>query len=322
MAGPTPHDMIEFLVDRRFPVKVRTGRIVTFDGLIPAAEQIAKAQALRKELEGLTSEDVQVRYENAKEEDRQRALAVEAALSFNQPHAMADFDHWAKFTYWKVDEGIALLLGRSPSALVWDKVQAYSNVSPLIANFARIRELATRAVHWKELFEGNYPGSFLAWAKRKNLLVPPELEERVSSYGHFIGDWKSLYDQLKEQTDKSSREAQKRYDELLSTAKARMEQLQGQIAGIQAQLNAGPRDKPIGTRETESLRKLVIGLAIRGHGYDPTASRSTIIREIAADLVELGIPLDEDTIRKHLKASAELLPPTTAPERQPRDRLK
>jgi hypothetical protein len=328
MGGLSPHDMIEFLVNRRFPIKAIAGRVLTDRGLVPAVEQQTKAHDFRQELEKLASEELQARYGSALEEDRQKALAVEAARPFNQPYAMADFDYWAKFAYWKVDEGIALLLGRSPVALVWNDVAGYTFSSPLIGNFARIRELATRAVHWKELYEGNYPGTFLMWAKRKNLPVPQELEEKVAAYGHFIGDWKSLHDDLKAATDKiigdwkllyeklkaqseqHRVEGQKRYDELLAAAQARIKDLEGQVTALE-QAKDSPGEKPLGLREAESLRKLVIGLAMSGHGYDPSAQRSRIVSEIASDLHELGISLDEDTIRKHLKLGAELLPPVS-----------
>ncbi|HMQ94296.1 MAG TPA: hypothetical protein PKA33_20270 [Amaricoccus sp.] len=65
----------------------------------------------------------------------------------------------------------------------------------------------------------------------------------------------------------------------------------------------------LGTRERESLLKLVTGMAIKGYGWDPGAGRSGTVGEIAGDLAHLGISLDPDTIRKWLRAGAELLPP-------------
>jgi hypothetical protein len=326
MSGRSPHEIVEFLVNRRFPIKARTGRLLADAGVVSAVEQLTKARNFRQELEQLPSEELHARYNSVLEEDRQEALKLEASRPFNQPYAMADFDYWAKYPYWKVDEGIALLLGRSPVALVWKDVAEYAFSSALIANFARIRELATRAVHWKELYEGNYPGSFLMWAKRKNLPVPQELEEKVAAYGHFVGDWKSLHDDLKVQTDKMigdwrslyeklkaqsekhQAEVQKRYEGLLAATRTRITDLEGQIIALKEQAQQPLGDKPLGQREADSLRKLVIGLAISGHAYDPSAQRSRVVSEIASDIAQLGIPLDEDTIRKHLRAGVELLP--------------
>ncbi len=64
----------------------------------------------------------------------------------------------------------------------------------------------------------------------------------------------------------------------------------------------------LGTKERDTLLKLVIGMAVRGYAYDPTAKRSATTGEIKSDLDLLGINLDEDTIRKWLKESAERLP--------------
>ena len=62
-------------------------------------------------------------------------------------------------------------------------------------------------------------------------------------------------------------------------------------------------------RERNSLLKLIIGMAIKGYTYDPKAGRTGIVREIASDLEQLGISLDDDTIRKYLSEAKELLPP-------------
>lgn len=70
-------------------------------------------------------------------------------------------------------------------------------------------------------------------------------------------------------------------------------------------------DEGLGSRERESLLKLVIGMAVKGYGYDPKASRSDKVSEIAGDLTKLGIPLTDDTVRKYLREARDLLPPET-----------
>ncbi|MEZ5918614.1 MAG: hypothetical protein R3D66_01390 [Alphaproteobacteria bacterium] len=72
------------------------------------------------------------------------------------------------------------------------------------------------------------------------------------------------------------------------------------------------KDKPLSTLERETLLKLVIGMAVDGYGYDPVAKRSPLAKELEDSLNELGISITDDTIRKWLKESAELLP--QAPE--------
>ena len=67
-------------------------------------------------------------------------------------------------------------------------------------------------------------------------------------------------------------------------------------------------DKPLTNIERDSLLKLVIGMAIKGYSYDPTAKKNSAVAEIAADLTLLGLQLGDDTIRKYLKQGNEHLP--------------
>ena len=53
-----------------------------------------------------------------------------------------------------------------------------------------------------------------------------------------------------------------------------------------------------------SLEKLVIGVVVARHGYDPTRPRSGVHREIEEELERVGMPLDEDTIRTRLRDAA------------------
>lgn len=68
-------------------------------------------------------------------------------------------------------------------------------------------------------------------------------------------------------------------------------------------------EKPLGTRERDTLLKLVIGMAQGGYGYDPNQAKSTAIKEIVDDLESRGIGVSDDTVRKFLKeAAATVLP--------------
>lgn len=74
-------------------------------------------------------------------------------------------------------------------------------------------------------------------------------------------------------------------------------------------------EMPLGNREHDTLLKLVIGMAIKGYRYDPAALKSTVLKEIVTDLADLGISIDTDTVRKHLKKAANTVLP--AKPRQP-----
>ena len=71
----------------------------------------------------------------------------------------------------------------------------------------------------------------------------------------------------------------------------------------------GPADgKSIGTRERDTLLKLIIGMARDSYNYDPKLNRSSVPQEISNDLAKHGISMDVDTVRKWLKQAAEFLP--------------
>jgi hypothetical protein len=96
-----------------------------------------------------------------------------------------------------------------------------------------------------------------------------------------------------------------RGNELIASLKERIAVLESEASQAAAPI----AEKSLSTRERESLLKLVIGMAIAGYRYDPKAERSPEVTEIANDLALAGVSLDADTVRKWLRAAAELLPP-------------
>lgn len=67
----------------------------------------------------------------------------------------------------------------------------------------------------------------------------------------------------------------------------------------------------LGTRERETLLKLLIGMAIKGYKYAPDDNRSHVPAEVASDVQALGISMTDDTVRKWLKAARAVLPGKT-----------
>jgi hypothetical protein len=65
-------------------------------------------------------------------------------------------------------------------------------------------------------------------------------------------------------------------------------------------------EKPIGTRERETLLKLIIGMAIAYYGYDAAVKRSGTVSEIVDDLKKkAGFSITDDTVRKFLNEARE-----------------
>lgn len=69
--------------------------------------------------------------------------------------------------------------------------------------------------------------------------------------------------------------------------------------------------KPLSTTERNSLLKIVIGMAIGGYGYDPKAAKSPVPKQIMDDLASLGVSIDNDTVRNHLREAARTILPAS-----------
>jgi hypothetical protein len=54
-----------------------------------------------------------------------------------------------------------------------------------------------------------------------------------------------------------------------------------------------------------SALKLILGLALGGYGYDPTAAKSGKVKEICDDLHRHGIELGDDAVRRWLTEAAK-----------------
>lgn len=312
-------DKIDFIVAHRHGSDFKAIRNLA--ALMPRRPGVqlpdtAAGSALEQELSALSDEQLEAEYQKARsssaqakeERLKQEAKArerEEARLPINLP---GDFAYWAKSPYWTIEEAVALVLGREPGYANRKSVQIYLQVSPGARLYMRTLELADRNVSWKQLTDPTPPGAFLVWAKRYGVAVPPDLEAEVAKYEHYIGDWKTLYESAKAKLD-AALERERQLGRVAGTLKTQLDQLQTQLQTAVAQVSQRPPEtKEPDPRELTSLRKLCIGMAIRGYGFNPNEARNTATGEIVGDLELLGIGVKGDTVRKHLAAGAELLP--------------
>jgi hypothetical protein len=340
---PTTAERIDYLVGRRFPLSYLLKIPPSSSSAPPpdTRELRIAVEAFRRELAALTPEALVERFNEAKgkefEQLRAKAEEAERERFYNHPSATADFDHWAKAAHWTLDEAIALSLGKAPELVRWEKLHNLTSMgSPFVTLYARRRDLALRAKSWDQLYDPVLPGIFLAWAKRTDLDVPSELIEAVEKRGVQVADWKSLYEQaaaaLKSEEEERERQVAG-WKKLLDQAKAALdtehatwlkiadeknqmiEALKGRVAFLEelrsekaVESADGATKGQLGTKERESLLKIIIGMARGGYVYDPKLNRSAVPQEIASDLAKHGVPLDVDTVRKWLKEAAEFLP--------------
>jgi hypothetical protein len=139
------------------------------------------------------------------------------------------------------------------------------------------------------------PGAFLTWAKQVGIPYPPELEKQVLLHGHAVIDWMAHYKELKAKCDREIDRLNKKIEELQQ---------------VIAEAHAG--DRPLHAKERNSMLKMIGGMAIAYYGYDTEAERSAMVSDITADH-RTGIELSDDTVRKYLSESKELLPRPASP---------
>lgn len=296
MARIPEFDPVDFLVRRRFGLKFQSRNGDIYAKWRNGHDLDDDERVLTREIEPFLDEvlglapdqlDARVAEERRKLvlEKREEEERAERSHPFNCRPAIAGpdvFEHWSKAAYWNQEEATALLLGRDPRYVNDRTIKVDHKGTTFKKLFLDLRDLISRATTAKQINFTDGPGSYVVWAKSKGIPVPDVLEDLLVAYGGPLRDWKS--------------EAQ--------SLQSKIEEMNRDHARSQG---AAKTDSAI-TRERESLLKLIIGMAIRGYSYNPKAGRSPVVKEIASDLAMIGIPLDEDTVRKYLVEARELLP--------------
>jgi hypothetical protein len=126
-----------------------------------------------------------------------------------------------------------------------------------------------------------------------------------------IADWKKLFDQAKAALDSDHAAWRKIADEKNQTIEAPEERV-ASLEGSNSERaddstdEATTKAKQLGTKERESLLKMIIGMARGGYAHDPKLNRSAVPQ--CDVLAKHGVALDGDTVRKWLREAAEFLP--------------
>ncbi len=307
MARLNAFDPVDYLVQRKFGPTARNADVeyhASISSRTPNPEFVTAVASYRAAIAALPHEERQALVEEEQSKQRTELAtkleAAEQARFFNRPSANADFSHWSKAACWTLEEAVALSLGKAPEQVRWETIRSYYTDSRFAQQYYRRRDLVARAKTCVQLYDPVLPGLFLAWAKRNGIDVVPELEAAVAKQGVQVADWKTLYDEQCES---------------LRSCQETNEGLQRRISELESNSSPSqprePRDeKALGTRERDSLLKLVIGMATKGYRYDPRATRTDVTTEIARDLEAAGVALDVDTVRKWLKQAADLMPPS------------
>lgn len=235
---------------------------------------------------------------------------------YNQENCSADFGLWSKASYWKVDEAIALALGKDPRCISFLKIVHYRANSQFVQDYMLYHDLAERAKQFGEIFEHVFPTVFMGWAKARNLPFSPLLEELLLINGHSFIDWKEGFENALAECDRAMKavvyfhdEANKHsatVDQQSATIEEQAKVIQELRSVLIGHLEQWPTEKKLDTRERESLLKIILAISLDFYGFNPKALRSKTTTDIEDAILKTGLKLDADTIRKHLKAATEL----------------
>ena len=231
---------VEYLINLRFPAyralhaSMGSGR--TFEERQALEEQV---EQYRQELMGKSEADLEALFAGAQTqkqgERRMKAEAEEQTYFYNRPDAMADFGFWSIMVSWKLEEGIALVFGRCPKKVTWEKLQRYLATS-FATRFGNLRDLVARASAAGMLVDPVPPGAFLAFAKRSGFSPPAELVAALAEKGVPIADWKTLHDAAKADAERLALEVTRLTGEVAQANVARTE-LEQQVQQLKTKLS-------------------------------------------------------------------------------------
>ena len=174
------------------------------------------------------------------------------------------------------------VLAKDPDVVNTESLKSFVG-SSFASRAVRLLYLLQKAKERGELPECASPERLLEWSQAHQIEVPPELSRSVEEHAadrKATEAWFEEHDWYEDEDNDNEPE-----------------------------LRPTPTEKPGWVKERDSLWKMVIAMAVDAYRYDPRALKSDVPRQIVDALQKLGIPLDADTVRKHLKAAADLVEP-------------
>lgn len=180
----------------------------------------------------------------------------------------ADMQHWARMQRWSLDEAVALSIGFEPCGDLFAGSDGMPVQSDVLAFYFKRRALIEDNFDW---------GSVAAPGRNR------------------VPDLVRWFDKVELDVPEQLLAAADKYHSLSIGKKSKL-----------GRADAAD-DKPLDPRERSTMLKMIITMAVQGYRYNPKAERSTIPSEIESDMNLLGVGINLETIRKHLRSGSELL---------------
>lgn len=192
-------------------------------------------------------------------------------MKASQPEA--DIAYWSKMSFWTIEQATVLLIGADPDAILDGNALAASCAPEVTTAYSRMFRLLDSHIRLSGIGFSQPPTEIIDCALHAKIDPPGTLVDAVREQGRTLIETRTAArDTINNQTTKQE------------------------------------EDKPLGERERNTLLRLIIGMAVRGYGYDPDAARSEIPKAIADDLSALGLECSDQTIREKLKEARAFLP--------------
>ena len=287
-----------------------------------------KAATYRAELLTATKDTIDARVVTERKREAEdlatRQAAEERKRFYHLPGAQGDFSEYSKLAYWTLDEAVALSLAKNPKVVNWKSVCAYTHTSSFAKEYEKRREVISRALWAKQLYDPIYPTIFLAWAKTKFAPLPTELLQAALDDGVSLTGWKDLYEGLvttsKQNLANQATQNQKHVEAIAQLYKAKLEEVYAELGTARLEVhalkleaetdNSAPKtEQPLRESERRNLQAMLSLCAIRAYGYDPNKKNSAST-DIHNQLASVDYEISVDAIHRQLSAGTALLGPT------------
>lgn len=260
-------------------------------------KKLIEVNQYKAELTALPKDELIAMYKSALENDALitdvTARREEKNRFYNLQSAFTDFEYLSKAAYWSLDEAIALSFSRDPEIVSWEKIAEFKQKSDFVKEYARLRDLALRALHTQKLSDPVIPFVYINWAISFDINLPDKLLFLLKIRSDWDGmdyaeSWHEAYIKLKH-----------KYDELRPAHEKLHVEFDKQISIA---------SKPESKRKIDNLLQAIAGIAIYGYKKDDDAERTFAAQDIANDISKTGKSIDSKTIRGWIDEGIKLLP--------------
>jgi len=338
-------DAVAYLSLRLYPAKaVNKARADVSEGRIrdAAEDYVRGAEIFERALQALSPAALKALVDDEQELEaiqlRAHTQNQEQIRFFNRPDAAADFSFWAKQACWSLDEAVALILGKEPKVVNWDRIAPMTPSSEFARRFSDIREHLIKARRNGQLIDPVRPDQFFRWTRARGVTLPAKLESLLdgrqgktvtvgdgSTVGTantggngFTGKDRPLIAGARPCDSEPKGPRSRRATRTVANAAEVNENvihLDREEARLKAMRDRSPVEKvtadfqppDLADSLVQSLRKMILAMAIGRYGYRRHQGRQSTVTDISVDLKAAGIELPIEAVQALLEQASHCL---------------